>query len=159
MAFGFFFSAAPTAQNSPELHFRFINSFIPSSLLRSLGGTLNLRKCKTFNFQMSFNPIKSWMCNWLSCELVPPTRLQNAFFSNFVNTYISYLLEINKFKNDERNESMKFPLRAEWSRLLKCASEKLCFLYLILWLIKNYCSDTSTKMSWIIHLKHCHYGT
>ena len=32
----FLFSAAPTAQNSPELHFRFINSFIQSSLLRSL---------------------------------------------------------------------------------------------------------------------------
>ena len=32
----FFFSAAPTAQNSPELHFRFINSFIQWSLLRSL---------------------------------------------------------------------------------------------------------------------------
>ena len=31
-----FFSAAPTAQNSPELHFCFINSFIQSSLLRSL---------------------------------------------------------------------------------------------------------------------------
>ena len=31
-----FFSAASTAQNSPELHFRFINSFIQSSLLRSL---------------------------------------------------------------------------------------------------------------------------
>ena len=37
MAVGrFFFSAAPTAQNSPELYFRFINSFIQSSLLRSL---------------------------------------------------------------------------------------------------------------------------
>ena len=32
----FFFSAALTAQNSPELHFRFINSSIQSSLLRSL---------------------------------------------------------------------------------------------------------------------------
>ena len=32
----FFFSAAPTAQNRPELHFRFINSSIQSSLLRSL---------------------------------------------------------------------------------------------------------------------------
>ena len=30
------FSAAPTAQNSPELHFRFINSFIQSPLLRFL---------------------------------------------------------------------------------------------------------------------------
>ena len=35
----FFFSAAQTAQNNPELHFRFINSFIQSSLLRSLGLT------------------------------------------------------------------------------------------------------------------------
>ena len=32
----FFFSADLTAQNSLELHFRFINSFIQSSLLRSL---------------------------------------------------------------------------------------------------------------------------
>ena len=32
----FFFSTAPTAQNSPELHFCFINSFIQSSLVGSL---------------------------------------------------------------------------------------------------------------------------
>ena len=32
----FFFSAASTAQNSPELHFRFINSFIQPSLVESL---------------------------------------------------------------------------------------------------------------------------
>ena len=39
MAVGrFFFSAARTAQNSPELHFRFINSFIQSSLVGSLSG-------------------------------------------------------------------------------------------------------------------------
>ena len=36
MAVGIFFSAAPTAQNSPELHFHFINSFIQWSLLVSL---------------------------------------------------------------------------------------------------------------------------
>ena len=37
MAVGrFFFTAAPTAQNSPELHFPFINSFIQPSLLESL---------------------------------------------------------------------------------------------------------------------------
>ena len=35
---GFFFSAAPTAQKSPKLHFHFINYFIQSSLLRSLVG-------------------------------------------------------------------------------------------------------------------------
>ena len=34
-----FFSAAPTAQNSPELHFCFINSIIQSSLVESLPGT------------------------------------------------------------------------------------------------------------------------
>ena len=33
---GVFFSAAPTAQNSPELHFRFINSFIQPSRVESL---------------------------------------------------------------------------------------------------------------------------
>ena len=33
---GVFFSAAPTAQNSPELHFRFINSFIQPSRVGSL---------------------------------------------------------------------------------------------------------------------------
>jgi hypothetical protein len=37
MAVGrFFFSAAQPAQNSPELHFRFLNSFIQPSLLESL---------------------------------------------------------------------------------------------------------------------------
>ena len=36
MAVGSFFSAAPTVQNSPKLHFRFINSFIQPSLLKSL---------------------------------------------------------------------------------------------------------------------------
>ena len=33
---GVFFSAAPTAQNSPELHFPIINSFILPSLVGSL---------------------------------------------------------------------------------------------------------------------------
>ena len=40
MAVGrFFFSAALTAQNSPELHIRFINSFIQPSRVGSLEGT------------------------------------------------------------------------------------------------------------------------
>jgi hypothetical protein len=34
--FGGFFSAAPTAQNSQDLHFRFINSYIKPSLVGSL---------------------------------------------------------------------------------------------------------------------------
>ena len=40
MAVGRFFSAAPTAQNSPELHFRFINYLIQPSLAGSLPMTL-----------------------------------------------------------------------------------------------------------------------
>jgi hypothetical protein len=42
-----FFSAAPTAQNSPELHFRFINSFIPPSLVGSL--LLYMKKDQMYN--------------------------------------------------------------------------------------------------------------
>ena len=34
---GVIFSAAPTAQNSPEFHFRFLNSPIHSSVLKSVG--------------------------------------------------------------------------------------------------------------------------
>ena len=40
----FFFSAAPTAQNCPELHFRFIDSFIKPSHLGSLI-TTNCKNC------------------------------------------------------------------------------------------------------------------
>ena len=48
---GFFFSAAPTAQNSPELHFGFINSFIQPSLV----GSLHLTYCPRLDtFFLSF---------------------------------------------------------------------------------------------------------
>ena len=40
-----FFSGAPPALNSPELHFRFINFSIQPSLLESLYGTLSVRGC------------------------------------------------------------------------------------------------------------------
>ena len=58
---GGFFSAAPTAQNSPELYFHFINSFIQLSPLRSLEITnskvsaynsLKLRFFPTFFFHV-----------------------------------------------------------------------------------------------------------
>ena len=39
---GGFFSAAPTAQNSPVVHFRFINSFIQPSLVGSLTPSIRL---------------------------------------------------------------------------------------------------------------------
>ena len=47
MAFGIFFlSAALTARNSPELHFRFINSFIQSS-------------AKVFGFRYLFSKLET----------------------------------------------------------------------------------------------------
>ena len=54
MAVEFFFSAAPTAQNIPELHFCNINSFIQLSLLRSLVSSQNTI-LRTFFDQKSFN--------------------------------------------------------------------------------------------------------
>ena len=52
----FFFSAASTAQNCPELHFRFINSFIQSSLLRSL--VITLQTFTIFQTLFSANKVK-----------------------------------------------------------------------------------------------------
>ena len=60
MAFGrVFFSAAPTAQNRPELHFRFINSFIQPSRV----GSLILAQCnvmgrKTFGKSDLIQPLR-----------------------------------------------------------------------------------------------------
>ena len=50
----FFFSAAPTAQNSPELHFRFMNSFIQPSRVESL--------CTTDKYVVGIVKIGTW--NW-----------------------------------------------------------------------------------------------
>ena len=55
--------AAPTAQNSPELHFRFINSFIQPSLLKSLVRSIlnqyrewsNLYSTLNFELNAQFN--------------------------------------------------------------------------------------------------------
>ena len=75
----FFFSAAMTAQNSPELHFRSINSFIQPSLVGSLLATeksfnllVGLLNMISFSFQREditncFTPMESsddlnWRC-------------------------------------------------------------------------------------------------
>ena len=71
-----FFSAAPTAQNSPELHFRFINSFIQPSLLESLVQANGLRlTTKSFNKSRKylFTCYYSWkyfIPAWLHCILL-----------------------------------------------------------------------------------------
>ena len=62
-----FFSAAPTAQNSPELHFSFINSFIQLSRVWSLHETV-MKVCTilyfyTF-FEHSFNVKKDLAQLW-----------------------------------------------------------------------------------------------
>ena len=64
---GVFFSAAPTAQNSPELHFRFINYFIQPSLLESLYDSqlLNFKSQKfhiKFLLDLSIPYFKSFVC-------------------------------------------------------------------------------------------------
>jgi len=54
MAVGrFFFSAALHAQNSPELHFRFINSFIQPSLLESVLESLSITNHFDVHFSLS----------------------------------------------------------------------------------------------------------
>ena len=63
MAFGrFFFSAAPTAQTCQEFHFRFINYFIQSSLLRSLL-TYFKTKADSYKINPTFQYIESLVCN------------------------------------------------------------------------------------------------
>ena len=69
MAVGsFFFSAGPTAQNSPELHFRFIISFIQSSLLRSLilAQNIDFNRKKKSTFQKSILDMSVLYCNLTS---------------------------------------------------------------------------------------------
>jgi hypothetical protein len=66
---GVFFSAAPTAQNSPEIHFRFINSFIQSSLLRSLAATrLVVVDIKTFFKVAIVVTLEVAMCQIFYCQ-------------------------------------------------------------------------------------------
>ena len=50
---GVFFSAAPTAQNSPELHFRLINSPIQSSVLKSVVAVILLITSYSFRTRLT----------------------------------------------------------------------------------------------------------
>ena len=72
MAVGSFFVAAPTAQNSPELHSRFINSFIQSSLLRSLtyyNMKTQLKSQQIFMSQLPcLEPAVAFIPNWLKTK-------------------------------------------------------------------------------------------
>ena len=65
MAIGSLFSATPTAQNSPELHFHFSNSFIQLSLLRSLISAYLLYRYKfSMQFHFFWDPYHPWN-GWL----------------------------------------------------------------------------------------------
>ena len=64
-----FFSAAPTAQNSPELHFRFINSF---TWLSRVGSLITI----FWTTRLFYEPPKQ--CIWrLSCTRFRTTRVNN----------------------------------------------------------------------------------
>ena len=52
-----FFSAAPTAQNSPELHFRFIDSPIQSSVLKSVFQP-KVAEINSKSFEFTERPVK-----------------------------------------------------------------------------------------------------
>ena len=70
MAVGsFFFYAAPTAQTSPELYFRFMNSFIQSSLLESLG----IAKC-------NFTVIRIQLTEKIQTKVLVPFYLKTKNF-------------------------------------------------------------------------------
>ena len=78
-SWNFFFSAAPTAQNSPELHFHFINSFIQSSLLESLSGTQASYFINRPNCANICNTVYSW------------TPLFGQFSSGFIGCFWQFL--------------------------------------------------------------------
>ena len=68
----FFFSAAPTAQNSPELHFRFINFFIQPSRVGSLEPPYPLRvKVEIKGERYGFGFSLSLMNNFWSFLQIP----------------------------------------------------------------------------------------
>ena len=85
----FFSSAAPTAQNSPYLHFRFINSFIQSSLLRSL---IQMYLVKSYDFESI-------------------THIFNCFLTANLKWYFS---KENVLLKDNPNGLQKFGVQSSW---------------------------------------------
>ena len=91
----FFFSAAPTAHNSPKLHFHFINYFIQPSRVGSLTWTIGSRsiivKLQWFwcNFKMTLVPSM--------CELL--IEIQDASLGVKRINKIFFLLHVSKNLN------------------------------------------------------------
>ena len=100
MAVGiFFFSAASTTQNSPELHFRLINSFIQPSRVGSLTATEHDPKIKhTFE---TFSNLDDPLCTRPSFFLSSPRSLQIVIVSAKV-FHIAAATPLKLYQNKRR---------------------------------------------------------
>ena len=79
-----FFSSAQTAQNSPELHFRFINSFFHPSLLKSLlRSALDLKKNTSFSpwlQQFTRDLLAANVSPWFGCKKLSRAKIFSSSF-------------------------------------------------------------------------------
>ena len=78
----FFFSAAPTAQNSPELHFRFINSPIQSSVLKYVVET---KQPKRQDFQKS--NVEKFILTYFQSKSILVSIIQNHFQNRVAHSF------------------------------------------------------------------------
>ena len=82
MTVGMFFSAAPTAQNSPELHFRFINFSIHPSISCRISDffryeTIKIHAREFFMVNiLSISGVKSFQALW-NCQILMRTIFPN----------------------------------------------------------------------------------
>jgi hypothetical protein len=94
----FFFSAAPTAINSPELHFRFINSPIQSSVLKSVVET---KQPKRQDFQKS--NVEKFILTYFQSKSILVSIIQNHFQNRvahwFVFLYFSSISHVIYFRD------------------------------------------------------------
>ena len=103
------FSAAPTVQNSPELHFRFINYFIQSSLLWSVAVSERIldRGDKT-DRMLGVEPVlqisTQWEAGHLGTYCIAPTKSHHTnremgwlriTYSIFCSKFTQHIAELN----------------------------------------------------------------
>ena len=94
---GVFFSAAPTAQNSQEINFRFVNFIIQSSLLRSLVLTLVVEQwtgCSWCLFYSSLSQCLAWSAFHSSTPTVVVINITH------INQFMSMMADILTHNTD-----------------------------------------------------------
>ena len=94
-----FFSAAPTAQNSPELYFRFINSFIQSSLLRSL-----LLAFVKLGIHLKFILLLKKILSWFHLDYFKNCFVQilSRYYPNIIHVISKFYLDKVRIKRNGR---------------------------------------------------------